>query len=422
MTTSFTELSERQPLPKQLSKRIKSGELLIARKLLQRLDLFEEMRDISFEAIRRVAGAKVADDIARDGLEYIHRHAEIEQIAEITDVIYELARTKTKYWASSIASLLLDGQKSFYFEKSPNIRFITPYDYMVKGLKKLEKFAKDHGGGKMTPHPPHRDSWVDCPDNLINVWIALGPIPSGNGLTIYPDVFGRELTRMPNGSVGYQENPGEPTYTDLEPGDAILFDGEQLHSTVLNHLDTTRHVISFRIIDTKPNYPNGHYHHYLHSGLAGGPLNAFAEIPANLSWGWFSTRLRWVAEKTGLRSRPTMPRDWKKHAVAGDNLSTFKLPTMPINTIKAVNDSVCVARIGDDKVVAFQRRCPHDGADFSLGTVHEGQIVCPWHTLPFSSETGQSPCKALRALRFFKTEVSEDIVTIQLGQQSGVSQ
>ena len=175
MSAPYTELSERQPLPKQLRKRIRNGEIFIARKLLQRIDLLEDMQNTSFEAIRRVAGAEVADEVARDGLQHIHRYTDIEQIAAITNTIYELAQPKTKSWASTIAGHLLDGQHSYYFEKTPNIRFITPYDYMVKGLKKLEQFTKEHGGGKMTPHPPHRDSWVDCPDNLINVWIALGP-------------------------------------------------------------------------------------------------------------------------------------------------------------------------------------------------------------------------------------------------------
>lgn len=414
MNTQFTEVNEQQPFPEQLGERIKNGELFIVRKLLQRTDLFNDMRNTSLEAIRQIAGASVADKLDREGLEHIHRHTDIEQIAAITNSIYDLAQPKTKAWASTIASFLLNGQKNFYFEKFPNIRFITPYDYMVKGLKKLEQFAKDHGGGKMTPHPPHRDSWVDCPDNVINVWIALGPIPKGNGLTIFPDVFGKELKRMPNGSIGYQENPGKPTYCDLDAGDAILFHGEQLHATVLNHVDTTRHVISFRIIDRKPNYPNGHYHHYLHSGLAGGPLKMFAEVPSNLAWGWLKTRLRWVAEKARIVKPPAMPSDWKRQPVPGDNRTTFEMASLPSNSIKAINEKVCVARIGDDEVVAFRRRCPHDGADFSLGTVHEGNIVCPWHTLPFDTKSGKSPCQSLGALRFYETQVNDGTVTVRL--------
>ena len=90
------------------------------------------------------------------------------------------------------------------------------------------------------------------------------------------------------------------------------------------------------------------------------------------------------------------------------------MQSMPANSIKAVNDKVCVARIGEEKVIAFRRRCPHDGADFALGTVHNGNIVCPWHTLPFNSETGESPCKALNKLRFYDTEISGDTVTVRL--------
>ena len=264
----------------------------------------------------------------------------------------------------------------------------------------------------MTPHPPHRDSWVDCPDNVINVWIAVGPIPRGNGLTIFPDVFGKDCERVASGSIGYRENPGQPMYFDLEPGDAILFDGEHVHATVLNHIETTRHVISFRIINGKPNYPNGHYHHYLHSSLANGPLSKLAGIPANLSLGWLTTRLRWVAEKLHFVKPPTTPKDWKKHAIPGDGKSTFALSSLPLNTLKPVNDYMCVARVAQDKVIAFNRRCPHDGADFAVGTVENGNIVCPWHSLPFDAKSGASPCKALRKLQFFETRIDGDTVTI----------
>ena len=412
MKKRYTELEVGQPYPTDISERVCSGEIFVVRGCLQQLGLMDEFRETSISGIRRVAGDEVADSIQHEGLEFIHRHCDIEQIAKITDELSHLAQPKSRSWVSTIAKDLLNLSKRFYFERSPNIRFITPYDHMAKGLKALEEFARRHGGGKLTPHPPHRDSWVDCPDNVINIWIAVGPIPSGNGLTIFPDVYGNKCDRVASGSIAYHENPGVPVNFDLGPGDALLFDGEHLHATVLNHIEATRHVISFRVTKGKPNYPNGHYHHYLHSSLAGGPLKVFAEIPANLSWGWFRTRLRWVAEKLRIVEPPTTPKGWKTRAIPGDGNRTFQLSTLPTNSLKPIDNKICVARIGEDKVIAFDRRCPHDGADFAVGTVRDGNIVCPWHNLPFNSATGESPCKSLHRLRFYETSIKNDTVTI----------
>lgn len=417
MTSGYTELQAGAPYPSDLNARIKAGEVFVARQFLQRLDLYDHLKATSLEGVRQVAGEAVAKKVAEAGLERIHEHTDLSQIAGITNAIYKLAAGKVTQWVSKIAPAVLNDPGSYYFEKSPNIRFITPYDYMIREIEALAAFDKAHGGGKMTPHPPHRDSWVDCPEHITNVWIAIGPIPHGNGLTIFPEAFRtpfKHYTAGYRGTLAYDEQPGQPIYIDLDAGDAILFDGEHLHSTVLNHVDTTRHVISFRVTDRKPHYRGRHYHHYLHSALAQGPLKALAELPANLSWGWLRTRLEFVAEKLGLMTPPSIPNDCKQSIIPGDGNTRFALSSLEENSLRPINDSVCVARIGSDRVVAFNRRCPHDGADFAVGSIHEGRIVCPWHNLPFSPDTGASPCEALKQLRFYETTVENDTVTINL--------
>lgn len=417
MTSGYTELKAGEAYPSDLNQRIRNGEVFVARQFLQRLDLLEDLRATSLEGIRQVAGEDTAKQVADAGLDHIHEHTSLSQIAEITDAIYKLAANKVTGWVEKIAPALLNGSRSYYFEKSPNIRFITPHDFMVREIEALAAFDKAHGGGKMTPHPPHRDSWVDCPEHLTNVWIAIAPIPRGNGLTIFPESFDKSFkhyTAGYRGTLAFDENPGEPIYIDLDAGDAILFDGEHVHSTVLNHIDTTRHVISFRIIDRKPRYRGRHYHHYLHSSLANGPLKALAELPANLSMRWLTTRLGFVAEKLGLMAPPKIPGDYKQEITPGDGNTTFPLSSLEKNSLKPLNEKLCVARIGDDKVVAFTRRCPHEGADFAMGSIHENHIVCPWHNLPFDPETGASPCKSLNKLHFFETEIQDGTVRVLL--------
>jgi nitrite reductase/ring-hydroxylating ferredoxin subunit len=420
MTTGYTDYKEGLPYPENLGGRIKRGEVFVFRRYLQKLNLLNEMQATSIEGIRLVLGSEVADAVKREGIEHIHRFMEIDQIGKITDVIYDLVRQKNTSWVSKIASALLGSETNYYFESFPNIRFITPYDYMAEGLKALESFTGKHAGGKITPHPPHRDSWVDCPNNVINVWIAIGPVSKENGLTLFQDAFKREVDYVSAGSsasIAYHENPGKPTCFDLEAGDALVFHGEHLHSTVLNHSQTTRHVISFRITEQKPRYNNRHYHHYLHSALAGGPLDMLAELPANLSWRWVGTRLEWIAEKLKLRKAPSMPGDWKKQGIPGENKRSFKLSTLPKDSLKAVTDKICLARIGEDRIVAFSRRCPHDGGDFAVGTIRDGHVVCPWHNLPFDPDTGESPCKSLKKLCFYETRIEGDTVIVNFDRE-----
>jgi nitrite reductase/ring-hydroxylating ferredoxin subunit len=415
VTAKYTELKEGLPYPEDLNRRLSDGEVFVLRGFLQRLELLDELQALSIGAICRILGNEVAEKVKRDGIEHIHRHMGIGQIAEVTNAIYDLARGKTNAWVSKIAPVILNTKTSYFYESSPSIRFITPHDYMVEGLEALESFTSKHGGGKITPHPPHRDSWVDCPANVINVWIAIGPVSRDNGLTIFQSVFKRKLDHVTAGhsaSVAYHENPGEPTYFDLEAGDALVFHGEHVHSTVLNHTQTTRHVISFRMMDKRPRFNGRHYHHYLHSALAGGPLKVLAEVPANLSWRWVSTRLLWIAEKLRLRQVPSLPKNWKKGGIAGDGRRSFELSTLAVGSLRPVTDKVCVARIGEDHVIAFNRRCPHDGGDFAVGTIREGKVVCPWHSLPFDPATGESPCRSLNKLHFHETRIEAGKVTV----------
>lgn len=46
----------------------------------------------------------------------------------------------------------------------------------------------------------------------------------------------------------------------------------------------------------------------------------------------------------------------------------------------------------------IQRRCPHEGADLSLGYMDGNVLRCPWHNLPVDIE-GRTPCKTLKCRR-----------------------
>ena len=61
---------------------------------------------------------------------------------------------------------------------------------------------------------------------------------------------------------------------------------------------------------------------------------------------------------------------------------SFSLSSLPENSLHAITDDVCVARIGKDKIVALDRKCPHGGGDLALGVVIDGEVTCPWRQSP----------------------------------------
>jgi nitrite reductase/ring-hydroxylating ferredoxin subunit len=279
--------------------------------------------------------------------------------------------------------------RRFYFETSPNVRFHVPFDTTRGDRALFNDFTKKHGEGKLTAHGPHRDSWLDCPDNGVNVWIAIGRVRRGNGLTVYRNEYEGRQRYSGMGNIARDERLTQPFTFDLEPGDFVLFHTDQLHGSALNYTDETRFVISYRITFDRPHFPNGHYHSYCHSGLAGGPLRAAATLPALMQ----PSYLRSLGERAARRLRPSK------------RVPASLAPAVPcdpgelrVGEIRPVDKTSCVARLGENEFVTFSRRCPHQGADLAMGHVADGRIVCPWHNLPFDPATGRSPCKSLRPL------------------------
>ncbi len=409
----YIDLADAAAWPTNIAERVMTGELFVLRRCMQRLDLFDDLRAASLDGIRQVLGPEVSARVDAEGLDQIHRFASLEQIAKITDAVYRTTATQAARWVSKIVPDLLGVTEPYYFERRPNVRFVIPYDLMMQEADALAGVIKKHGHGKVTPHPPHRDSWVDCPTNLINIWIAVGPIPEGNGITIFPDAFGRTLASTPSGGLARDEHPGTPLNFDLAAGDVILFHGNHLHSSVLNRTESTRHVVSFRVVTEKPRYAGKHYHHYVHSSLAGGPLDLVAEWPANFAWGWVETRLIWIAERLGLTRRPGGRTNGAGRRPPSAPLPPVAVSRLSPGTIQPVSDDVCAARLADAKVVAFGRRCPHEGADLSFGHVRDGEVVCPWHDVRFDARSGKSACQMLQPLRLFDVQVEDDVVRVR---------
>jgi nitrite reductase/ring-hydroxylating ferredoxin subunit len=401
-----------------LVRRILGGEVLVVRRGLQQAAVFEPIVDATLNGIREAAGEETVEKVRQGGFDRIHEWVKPGDLPALTDAVSKALTPKAHVLLQGLIPRLFPGCGTFYYERNPNVRFHIPYDLAIRHQREFNKFAEKAGQGKIAAHGPHRDQWVDCPDNAINVWVALGPVQRGNGLTVYTDDYQTPFA-FKDGYVHHGEKLHKPLSFDLAPGDAVLFLSNHLHGSELNRTDRTRYVVSFRVTFGKPHYPHGHYHHYLHGGLAGGPWRMFAGIPQNLQASFVRYQFRRLRYKITGRGRmtgvdsPSVREEAKPNETWGADAS-IALADLPVGSIRAVGRTVCVARIGDDQVVALSRFCPHSGGDLTGGWVDEGQVVCPLHNLTFDPETGASPCASLRALRRFPCTVRNGRVHVSV--------
>jgi nitrite reductase/ring-hydroxylating ferredoxin subunit len=411
-TPTLIELHTIQGL-KDVHKSLLRGQVIMLRGGLQQAALLKALVETSLEGIRNAAGPAIAERVERLGFDRIHDIVDSADIPPITEAVYQVMKRDAPGFLRRFVPVVFGVERPFYFEREPNVRFHIPYDRSVSRRQEYEQFARQRGQGKVTAHGPHRDSWLNCPDNAVNAWIAVGPVQLGNGLTFFPDTYGKRLAHTSRGEITREVNPGSPLNVEMRPGDILLFHGDQLHASELNRTDATRYVISFRLTFDKPHFPHGHFHHYMHSSLSEGPYRWLAELPANLQWSYVSFRARWASKKVFSLMKGS-PAEETAQIVSDDGNERLvsTLSDLPRGTIRPATHGVCVARLQDDRVVAFSRRCPHQGADLALGTLQANMIVCPWHNLAFDPATGASSCTSLHALKLVPAEVVGDRIVL----------
>jgi len=66
---------------------------------------------------------------------------------------------------------------------------------------------------------------------------------------------------------------------------------------------------------------------------------------------------------------------------------------MPAGSIKRKRlpngDPIAVARLQDERLVAFHNECPHFKGPLGVGTLRDTTIICPWHFFRFDLITGK---------------------------------
>jgi nitrite reductase/ring-hydroxylating ferredoxin subunit len=393
------------------------GKLFVQRRSLQRLGLLELMVAKTLAGIRRSAGSDAADSVAAKGFERIHEVLAAERIPAVTDAVYEEFAEVALQLLDRTVPALFGFEGAYYYERTPNIRFHLPFDLTRAHKKQYSDFARLHGEGKISAHGPHRDYWLDCPDNAINIWIAMGRVRAGNGLSIFHEDYAQELECIEGGNLRLDAPLRPPLNFTLEAGDALVFHANHLHASELNRTDETRYVVSFRLVLGKPHFPRGHHHEYLHAGLAraGGLRRLLAAVPARLQTSFALDRARRLASKVigkGARRGEARAAGARDERLSAKGSVSLPVDALPVGSVQAIASDACVARLADSRFIAFGRHCPHEGADLACGFIQGGRLVCPWHNLVFDPASGASACTSLPSLRQFRCEVRDGLVTV----------
>lgn len=400
------EHTETVPL-NSVASRVIRGEVIVLPQCMQALGYFDELKEASLAGIRQAVGEKKAARVRAFGFEAVHTIVDLNELTTIVRYNSEIFRALAPTLLRKLVKAVFQTEKPFYFEAEPNVRFVFPYDEVAK-RKELSRF---HSSGKIIARCPHHDSWYDCPTNSINIWIAVGAVKNGNGLSLYPQVYGKRLPCTEDGTILRNQYFGRALNFELTPGDAIIFHGEHLHSSEINSTDDTCHVVSLRITLEKPKFLKKSPSQFIYSGFGGEFMALLDRLQTKV--------FRQMALLINFSRSPTpneqalvfddtsalFPQPLQIESGGGTLTDLSKLvfdsSKLRVGEIRPLSPTLCVARLRKHRVVVFSRQCPHEGADLAAGYLVDGCVVCPWHNLPFSMNSGASPCQSVPRLTVF---------------------
>ena len=398
-----------------LSDRILKGEVFVFREALQAFGLYDMWRDASLRGIEKSVGKEAAERARRDGFHRIHEWVAAKDVPAMTDAVYAEIEPLTHEFLDRFMHGAFPGITDFYYERTPNVRFHIPYDLTQEHKKAYNEFAKGHGQGKIAAHGPHRDSWLDCPSNGLNLWFAMDRIRPGNGMTIYPGDYEGDHVFQRSGNIADGQKLNKNWTFDLFPGDVLMFHTDHVHGSVLNHTDETRFAISCRLSVDKPVFPQLHHHTYVNSKWnSSSVLKPLADLPAMMQPSYVSSFAKRLRNKLVPALAPGEPDPLPPEMIGTKVGNTYEvaLSDLDVGSVRGVSAALCVARLSEDTVVALTRRCPHQGGDLANGWVDGDTVVCPWHSLPFDAASGKSACQSLPKLKRVACEMRGDKVII----------
>lgn len=407
------EIAEREIVPA-----VRRGEVLVLRGALHRLGIHHEIAETTLAVIRDVCGPEQADACRRLGFERLHEAldgAELERAVHATH-----ARLSVRYapFVKAIVHDAVGWRRPFYVHRSLLVRFLTPYDFEARHA---ERFTQRANLGRLSGHAPHQDYWFGTPLNSINVWMAISAVERDNGLSIFPDAWGAALGQDGR-YVLKGQYLGVPMGFACEAGDLVLFHSRHVHASALNVSAATRFVVTGRFCVEPPVAPKlaDLEATCLYSPLVGTRFEPYAQTATKFALSHVVERLKQrAANAVTAVERRVGGAPLRFAGRAARRLFRYRRGDLALHVPPALRRSIaapaspdeieegqiapldartCVARV-DGQLYAFERRCPHQGADLALGYISDGQVHCAWHNYRFDPSTGRGPCAAIPAVR-----------------------
>ena len=340
--TYYSVLKQSEIDEKDVLSQVQLGDVILVRNLIGQLDLQKKFNEL----INSFFG------IEYDHLTTIHKE---KTISEIVDSALNVRHSvPTLVLQSSIMHRLLTPHVSASFlELMPNLRLHLPYGK----VKAHEEYIESRmGRGKLNPHGQHKDSWRFHPKNTINVWIALSEANDTNGLSILPKSanyqpkFDEQAQEIASGVKTY---PSQQWVTDMQAGDAAIFEAELLHGSIINTSKNTRACLSMRCAPSEPKFHKDLTYNYIK--VEDGKFD-------NLSWSKLSTKNNFAPLSRDITFKPA------------EELHTGFIP-------ESYDNQKIVIKIDGD-LKEFPRHCPHAGTDMLNGELNEhGDLICPSHRM-----------------------------------------
>jgi nitrite reductase/ring-hydroxylating ferredoxin subunit len=375
----------------QVVERVTAGEAIVLRRCLQATGYMEIFQSIIRKVLDDCIGPARSEAIMSQGVERLHQFAGSAELTEIAKRLQSDVATPAMMMVKTVARDVLGVPGDAYAEEARNIRIFVPQDNWAMGREDFLQFERERSRGKLTLHGPHTDLWGYHPLNVINVWAAIGSVLPGNGMSIWPELFGK-IPPMGEWHITRTDQVlGRPFGVSLNAGDALLFHIGHMHGSRINQTDQTRFVISARFTVGPPVLFDKPWYSYMNIddiperiGAVTPPCATVSERPA--------------VPPSNIDTADRLPQPVSARPGELPGMLVFDSSAVAIGEVRPLTDEYCVART-EEGVFAFSRRCPHEGADLAAGYIEDNQLRCPAHSLAIDLHTGQSRCRSLPAIR-----------------------
>jgi hypothetical protein len=263
--------------PSEALARARDGDIVLVRGAGAASGVQPIARAAILDAIAQATSSVTAAKVSDAGVEHAHRYLDPHELHDT----YRAAEAILKPLVIALAGRLLavaavPTPRQLYVCSRVWARLHAPLSALEATPELL---ARPYVVGAIAPAPPHRDATLTHPRSTISLWLAVGPVRAGNSIRVWPDDpkgDGRPV------SDGFDEESA--VTPELQSGDLLLFDADQLHATVPNHTDETRVAITIRVVAGRLRFgPWPHWRPYYDLRLVGTPFEGLATLRSRVT-------------------------------------------------------------------------------------------------------------------------------------------